>query len=249
MMINLPRLSTKNISLESMTREPAMSAEEALASSASSFQKPELSKHNTYGESSRTEIKIQRRRGLHQGDDHLDPKRKSCLKSANAMSTPNAIPHGEKSVKFEKTARVRRVRTRNHFSRQEQESMWYSDDEYASIKRGAVDTVRRMLKGEKSGGFVDDDHYSARGLECRMKKNAVQRKEFKAFARELVLTEQEDQNARGIFCSSRLRKVYLQASSIASMKAQDNGRKDEQAVNDLHLSDILPIVTLEHSIF
>ncbi len=248
-MINVPRLNSKNVSLESTTRESAMSEEEALASSTSSFQKPELSKQSTYGESTSNEIEIQRRRGLHQEDTHFVPKRRSCLKSNNTMSAPNTAPRGEKSVNFEKTARVRRVRTRNHFSKQEQESMWYSDDEYASIKRGAVDTVRRMLKGQKSGGFVDDENYSARGLECRMKKTAVQRKEFKAFARELVLTEQEDQNARGIFCSSRLRKVYLQASSIASMKAQAAAQKDEQAVNDLHLSDILPIFTLEHRIF
>ena len=126
--------------------------------------------------------------------------------------------------------------------------MWYSEAEYGFIKQGAIDTVKKMLKGEKSGGFVDDDDYSARGLECRMKKNAIQRKEFKAFARELVLAEQEDQNERGIVCSSSLRKVYLKASSISSKKAQVAGRKDAEAVDDIQLSEILPIITLEHSI-
>lgn len=239
MMINLPHIHTTNI-------ESTMCTTEVLASSASSFQKPESSKRFDYGESSRTEIEIQRWRGQHQGEEntHAAPLRKSCLKSSTST------PLGEKSVNFQKTARVRRVRPRNHFSKQEAESMWYNEDEYASIKRGAVDTVRRMSKAEKSGrDFVDDENYSSRGLECRMRKNAVARKEFKAFARELVLTEQNDQNASGILSSSAIRKVYLKASSIASMKAQDSGRKDEEAVNDLHLSDILPIVTLEQSIF
>merc|ERR550514_661763 len=101
-MINVPRLNSKNVSLESTTRESAMSEEEALASSTSSFQKPELSKQSTYGESTSNEIEIQRRRGLHQEDTHFVPKRRSCLKSNNTMSAPNTAPRGEKSVNFEK---------------------------------------------------------------------------------------------------------------------------------------------------
>jgi len=243
MTINLPRIHVKNLSrLESSTRESTMSS----TSSASSFEKPELAKDYRGGVSSHTGNEIQRRRGQHEqaaANTSSILIRKSCLKSKNTADSSR-----EKSVNFERTARVRRVRPRNQFSKHEQESMWYSDAEYASIKRGAVETVKKMLKGEKSGGFVDDDDYSSRGLECRMKKNAIERKEFKAFARELVLTEQQDQNERGLVCSSRLRKVYLKASSISSIKAQNKGRKDAEAVNDLHLSDILPIITLEHSI-
>jgi hypothetical protein len=149
-----------------------------------------------------------------------------------------------KTVSFEKTARVRRVRPRNHFTKEEQEDMWYNDNDYSEIKRRAVETVKKMLKGEKSGGFVDDNNYTSRGLECRMKKNAVERKEFKAFARSLVLEEQEDQNQKGIICSGRLRKVYLKASSISSVKAQSAGRKDAEAVNDIDLYQLLRIINL-----
>lgn len=249
MMINLPRIHVKNLSrLESSTRESAMSTTSS-TSSASSFQKPEISKDGGCGVSRHFDIEIQRR-GQDQrvSDTPCIQIQKSCLKSKKNINSPTTNLARAKSVNFQKTARVRRVRPRNQFSKQEQESMWYSDDEYASIKRGAVETVKKMLKGEKYGGFVDDENYSARGLECRMKKNAVERKEFKAFARDLVLTEQEDQSEKGIVCSSRLRKVYLKASSISSMRAQSAGRKDADAVNDLCLVEIMPIITLEHNI-
>ena len=248
MMINLPRIHMKNIfSLESSTHESAMST----TSSASSFEKPIFSKDSDCSVTNHTEIDIQRRRGQHQRavDTQSIRIQKSCLKSKNKINSSTTDPFRVKSVNFMKTARVRRVRPRNQFSKQEKESMWYSNNEYTSIKRGAVETVKKMLKGEKSGGFIDDENYSARGLECRMKKNAVERKEFKAFARDLVLTEQEDQNNKEVQCSSKLRKVYLKASSISSTKAQSAGQKDAAAVNDLCLSEIMLILTLEHSIF
>merc|ERR1712176_456373 len=101
------------------------------------------------------------------------------------------------------------------------------------------------IKGERKGGFVDDNNYTSRGLECRMKKIAVQRKEMGEFARRLVLEEQEVQNDSGIKSGDRLRKVYLKASSVASMKAQDVGRMDAKVVNDISLSEILRIIKLE----
>ncbi len=245
-MITLPRIHVKNTSsLESSKHESAMST------SASSFQKPELSKGNDCGVTRSIENEPQRRVGQHQqiNDADSNQSRKSCLKSTNIINSSTTDSSKVKSVKFEKTARVRRVRPRTHFSKTERENMWYSDDDYTSIKRGAMETVKKMLKAEKFGGLVDDEDYTARGLECRMKKNAIQRKEFKAFARDLVLSEQEDQNEKGIVCSSRLRKVYLKASSISSTKAQIAGRKDADAINDICLSEIMSMINIDHNEF
>jgi len=223
-------------------------------SSISSFQKPEYSKDSDCGVPNQIQTKTQIRRSKQQRKkgNNTNQVKKSCLKSqknadSSATSLSGTDPRTVKTVSFEKTARVRRVRPRSHFSKEEQEDMWYNDDDYSEIKRRAVETVKKMLKGEKSGGFVDDDNYTSRGLECRMKKNAVERKEFKAFARSLVLEEQEDQNQKGIMCAGRLRKVYLKASSISSVKAQNAGRKDAVAVNDIDLYQILRIINFEHN--
>lgn len=242
MMINFPRIHTmKKISrLESSTQKTTTSS----MSAPSSFEKPELSKAGDSG--ARNKIQTKRRRSQqqqHEKDSNTNQIRKSSVKSQNnvepsATSLSGIDPVAVKAVTFEKTARVRRVRPRSQFSQTEREAMWYSDNDYTDIKRRAVETVKRMMKGEKSGGFVDDDNYTSRGLECRMKKNAVERKRFKSYARGLVLEEQDYQNETGIMCPGRLRKVYLKSSSIALMKAQDNGQKDAEVTNDVSLCEI-----------
>lgn len=244
MIVNFPRIHVKKSSeLESL---PISSM-----SSISSFQKPEYSKDSDRVVPNQIQTKAQIRRSKQQRKKGTNTNqiKRSCLKSlknpnSSATSLSGTDPRTVKTVSFEKTARVRRVRPRNHFTKEEQEDMWYNDNDYSEIKRRAVETVKKMLKGEKSGGFVDDNNYTSRGLECRMKKNAVERKEFKAFARSLVLEEQEDQNQKGIICSGRLRKVYLKASSISSVKAQSAGRKDAEAVNDIDLYQLLRIINL-----
>lgn len=249
-MINFPRNRITKISgMESSTKTSAVSP-------TSSFRKLELSKHHDCGDSRQNQSKPERRCGQHQQlkkDDHTNQIEKSSLKSQDDIDDSSAThvsgidPVVVKTVNFERTARVRRVRPRDQYSKKEREDMWYSDTDYSNIKKRAIDTVKRMIKGERSGGFVDDDNYTARGLECRMKKTAVERKEFKAYARYLVLEEQQNQYDLGINNSGRLRKVYLKASSISSTKAQDAGRKDSEAVNDVSLCEIRRIVCLEHN--
>jgi len=133
------------------------------------------------------------------------------------------------------------------YSAEELEQLWYTESECIDIKRRAVETVKMMMKGKKrSGGFIETDDHTARGLECRIQEAAIERKEFKAFARDLVLEEQEDQNDQGIKSSSRLRKVHLKASSVSSKKAVEYGRKDAEAVNENCLQEVLKVIKLEH---
>merc|ERR1719199_493333 len=99
------------------------------------------------------------------------------------------------------------------------------------------------MKGAKSTiGFTDDDDHTARGLECRTRIAATERKEFKAYARMLVLDEQEDQNGLGFKNDNRIRKMYLKASLVSSAKAQTMGQKDAEAANDISLNDVLKLV-------
>jgi len=252
-MINFSLSHLKKLSaVEPSAQTSAMSS---FSSSLSSFENPVLSKDHDCGRPLEMQNQTECRRGQRRQKPSTCTNQHESNDSSKSQhliddSTTNASGTGPivaKAVNFQKTARVRRVRPRKMYTKQEQEAMWYNDNDYADIKRQAVETVKRMIKGEKTGGFVDDDNFTARGLECRMKKIAVQRKEIKVFARRLVLEEQEDQNGRGIKSSDRIRKVYLKASSLALMKAQDAGLKDAKAVNDMSLSEILRILNLEHN--
>ena len=226
-MIKFPKIQKKTLVVD-----PSMPT----TSSFSSFDKANFSKDLKRTLPRRTRSKNQK----HQQNQKAQKRPlKSCLKTQENDQV--------KAVSFDKSARVRRVRARNTFSKQEQDAMWYTENDYAEIKQRAVDTVKRMIKVERSGvSFCDDDEYTARGLECKMRRNAMARKEFKAMARSLVLTEQELQEATQSKCSTKLRKVYIKASSISASKAHEYGRIDAEAVNDISLSNILTQINLEH---
>lgn len=161
-------------------------------------------------------------------------------KSVSSSKTiHNYRPEVRKTVKFEKTAKVKRVRPRHEYSQEELDLLWYNENDYLDIKKRAVETVKKMIKCKRSGGFVENEDFTARGLECRLKETAIERKEFKAYARNLVLEEQEDQNDRGIKSTTRISKIYLKASIVSSKKAQDLGQKDAEAVGDIRLHQLL----------
>lgn len=164
----------------------------------------------------------------------------------------------KRTVRFEKTAKVKRIRPRHQYSAKELEEMWYTESDYAEIKRHVVETVKLMMKKKKNSKkeqkqyhhqnqgsrnssancdfdeFIENDDHTIRGLECRTKKAAMQRKETKMFARNRVLEEQENQidQYTKVISHNMIRKVYLDASIVSSRKAQAYGRMDEGAVKN-----------------
>lgn len=247
-MINFPRIKVRKMpELESSQDIPTSSR-----SSTSSFVKPELAKDCDCDHANQIKNRRQRGQQRRKQDNSTSQNKDNCLMVDNAIdlsaTSASGIEPIVKVVTFQKNARARRVRHRNQISEKERHDIWYGDSDYKEIKRRAVETVKRMLKAEKRGEvFVDDDNYSARGLESRMKKNATERKKFKTYARDLVLDEQEEQNDLGIICPGRIRRAYLKVSSIAITKAQAVGRKDTEAVNNTSLPEILQIINIEHN--
>lgn len=67
----------------------------------------------------------------------------------------------------------------------------------------------------------------------------MRRKEFKAYARELVLEEQENQREEGMLCWQRIRKAYLDPSTSAIRQAHMYARQDARDVRDERLPEIL----------
>merc|ERR1712224_506081 len=102
----------------------------------------------------------------------------SILVGANS----NSERSNNKSVRFERKAQVKRVKPRHLYNEHEREAMWHTETDYAFIKRRAVETVQLMARSKSPNPnytFVEDEHHTARGLECRLKEAALQRKEFK----------------------------------------------------------------------
>ncbi len=167
-------------------------------------------------------------------------KTKEAVNSAPA--TTEALSSNKK-VSFARTAKVKKVRSRLHYTEEEQNGMWYSADEYTSIKKGCVQTLRLMMS---TPNFQDDTHHSSRGLESRTKEAAKKRKEFKMYSRELVLEEQENQREAGVHSPGRLRNVYQEMSTIALRQAREFALRDERERITEPLSYVIKVIKFEY---
>jgi len=196
-------------------------------------------------------------------NDPIDKsKKEESMTSRRKRMTTTTTTARARTVRFEKTAKVKRIRPRHQYSVKELEEMWYTERDYAEIKRHVVETVKLMMKrnnnskkqqnqyqnqhqhhhqGRKNSSAnydfnesIENDDHTIRGLECRTKKAAMQRKETKMYARNRVLEEQENQvdQYTKVISHNMIRKVYLDASIVSSRKAQEYGRMDEEAVKN-----------------
>jgi hypothetical protein len=247
------------------------------STSTSSSSKKKKKKKNRKKDSNNNDNLILRQQGRsrpHQVHNNMDPIDTTTTTTTNTThSNRNDMPittiTRPNTVRFEKTAKVKRVRPLNQYSVEEQEDIWYTESEYTDIKRRVVITVKMMMRNDKkkqqyqqqNGGSIDssaddsdlesveNDDHTIRGLECRTRKAALQRKGFKMYARDLVLDEQENQIDSGMR-PNMIRKAYLEASIISLKKAQAYGRMDEDTVkngNNNCLQEILNTIKLEHN--
>jgi len=199
--------------------------------SASSFKKP-ISKEEGEKLASATTSTQKKRRGsgdpLKRSSRH-QPKSQNKGSATAPESSESSAPSPEatkkiKKVSFARTAKVKKVRSRQHYTEEERDGMWYSPEEYTAIKKRCVQTLRLMMSDPD---FQDDLNHTSRGLESRTKDAAKKRKEFKMVSRELVLEEQENQREAGVNSPGRLRKAYLNASTTALLQAREFAQRDE----------------------
>jgi hypothetical protein len=133
-----------------------------------------------------------------------------------------------KQVTWSKRVTVKKIRSHNHYADEEVDGVWYSPEDYITIKKGCIQTLKLMHKPD----FQENDQYSARGLEIRTRQAARKRKEIKTFAAQAVLDEQELQDETGETDPERVREVYRETSSISQSQAQFMGMRDQEAVKD-----------------
>jgi hypothetical protein len=212
--------------------------------SASSFKKP-LPRDNAKISLSKQRQQAPKRRGA---DDSLRASKPKQTREphANDVAVPAsaaASTQQMKQVSFARTAKVKKVRSRQHYSEEERDGMWYTPDEYIDIKKRAVQTLRIMMADPS---FRDDSEHTSRGLESRTKDAARQRKEFKAHSRELVLEEQENQREAGVHSPGRLREAYQEMSLTATRQARMSAQRDELERITESIEHVIRLVKFEN---
>ncbi|KAG7369821.1 hypothetical protein IV203_027567 [Nitzschia inconspicua] len=205
--------------------------------SASSFKKPMPSENGKVLTSSQHK----KRRGA--GDLLRISRHKQ--KEQLAAAAPVEPKPQSKKVSFARTAKVKKVRSRQHYTDEERDNTWYSAEEYIAIKKRAVQTLRMMMADPS---FRDDLEHTSRGLECRTKDAARTRKEFKAHSRELVLEEQENQREAGVHSPGRLRNSYFEMSMTAMRQARVFAQRDEEERVNEPLDYIIRVVKFENGL-
>ncbi|KAL3915601.1 MAG: hypothetical protein SGILL_005572 [Bacillariaceae sp.] len=206
--------------------------------SASSFKKPLSASEHAKATQPQHSKKRRGSMDVLRRSSHHKSKAQQQQQPADAPAPP-----AKKKVTFARTAKVKKVRSRQHYSEEETLGMWYTVDEYTMIKRRCVQTLRLMMT---TPSFQDTPDHTSRGLESRTKDAARKRKEFKAYSRELVLEEQENQREAGAISSGRIRKAYLEASETATRHALAFAHRDTQERIAEPLDYLLKIVRFEN---
>ena len=131
-------------------------------------------------------------------------------------------------VAFIKRVKIKKIRSHKLYSEQERLSIWHTPEEYDGIKKRCIKTLKLMAQRPD---FKDNEDYSSRGLEVRTKVASRARKETRAFASQVVLDEQENQDESGVVNPERIRAVYTDISKVAQNKAQFMAQKDREAID------------------
>ncbi|CAB9526577.1 expressed unknown protein [Seminavis robusta] len=109
------------------------------------------------------------------------------------------------SVKFSEDIQSEEV---EHLDDLPGDEIWYSPEEYGEIKARNTYIVRLI----KAGNFTEDDDFSCRGLEHKLKEVFRQRRANKFNALNAVLEEQDRQITRGIVDDKLISAVYQTVS-------------------------------------
>lgn len=149
-------------------------------------------------------------------------KQKAAL---HLESPPNESIEAEpKSVSFSRNVRVRKISKHTRYSEEERSRMWFSAEEFQEIRKGAVKTVKKMMKNKP----VDDDpNDCTRGLEFKTPKQNKIRQERKADVTMAVLEEQLKNEDRCYEKASRaISETYISCNRGSIFEAHRRGIMD-----------------------
>mmetsp|Transcript_10300 Transcript_10300/g.14777 ORF Transcript_10300/g.14777 Transcript_10300/m.14777 type:complete len:292 (+) Transcript_10300:48-923(+) len=151
----------------------------------------------------------------------------------NATKTSSLPRTGERRVSFSPRVRARPSLHINEYTEEEHFNSWYRPEEYQSIKKNIVLTVKLAKRGllyneddSSNDNEISPPSMTMRGLEHRTRTGHLVRETNKAGALLTVLNEQLKQRKSGQSDDEAIRQVYLQVSYHCLKKAQDVGRQD-----------------------
>jgi len=158
----------------------------------------------------------------------------SLVKSNNTAATAVVTksqrfvsPRPTKTVHFRAFVQVHLV------AKEQDEMLWYQDNEIQSIRSSLAETALAIEIGRYEG---DDDQQSARGLENQTQKGSQRKRRRKRAGRLTVLKEQSRQWSTGIRDDEALRNAYLKISLPCLQEAHAWGRMDEREALAIHSS-------------
>lgn len=132
-----------------------------------------------------------------------------------------------KSVSFFPKVNVRKIRSKEHYTDEMKQQMFYNRDELAAIQKECREIVLSFSNKGESAIKVCNDSVCTRGLESLI----LARKEHTTAACFAVLEEQDDQREEGIEDADAIAEVYQDFSRTSQRIAMLRATQDEQAVN------------------
>jgi hypothetical protein len=168
--------------------------------------------------------------------NHYRPQKSPSIVMTNKstekrLNKDAAKETSRRSVSFHSRTRAKLALHVNEYTEEEMETCWYSDNDYARMKRDILYTVD--LIEEKNDALLDDVKYCHRGCEPRTKEGTKQRQrnQRKAFA--AVLNEQfvQEEDYGWIIDECRLASVYQERSCKSKMFALFMGICDQKVVS------------------
>ena len=154
----------------------------------------------------------------------------TCVSSttfSTSSSTSSDCAHllYEKRVSFASKVCVRKIPTLAHYTEQEKNDAWFTEEEYASISNDCIKQIKRLDSGETLRG----KKYCARGIEHHTRIGSIVRMKNRSVSIDAVLEEQDRQHAEGERYNDRkLSNAYRRCTSSSQLWAQTIGLRDQK---------------------
>ena len=147
-----------------------------------------------------------------------------------SSDTEDSSPKSDRKVHFYPRVRIQRIANRQNLSEEHIEAVWYSRDEFKTIRKECFKTIRLLTDGE----CIDEEEgeFCARGLEYKVPSLYKERQRNKSAIRHAIFEEQENQWGNEIEDPLVLAKISREISATCVEDAIVRGLLDEHAVEE-----------------
>ena len=159
-------------------------------------------------------------------------KRSSDMDENSACESSKLLK--KKTVTFHSQVRQYHILHVKDMTEEEISSKWVSDEEFLESKKRNASDLRRYDRGEITKD--NEEEFCARGLERKIKRASVERKQLQRQARAAVLEEQEIQRDRKVQDGRSIRTAYMMFSYLAIQRARELARLDSEEAIWIHSS-------------